>query len=45
MNQLMAKVSSGPNVRQLTAFRTERLCVSVPSNDGIKRGASSLGHN
>src|SRR4051794_20909352 len=30
MNQLMAKVSSVPNGRQLIAFKTERECVSPP---------------
>jgi hypothetical protein len=32
MNQLIANVSSVPSVRQLTAFRIERACVSAPSN-------------
>src|ERR1700716_2971935 len=32
MNQLMANVSSVPSVRQLTAFRTDLVCVSVPRN-------------
>jgi hypothetical protein len=44
MNQLMANVSTVPSVRQLTALRIDLVCVSAPSNDdGIKRGASSLG--
>src|ERR1700712_223335 len=31
-NQLIAKVSSVPRVRQLTALRTDLVCVSVPRN-------------
>jgi hypothetical protein len=33
MNQLIAKVSSVPRVRQLTALRTDLICVSAPRND------------
>jgi hypothetical protein len=32
MNQLIAKVSNVPNVRQLTALRTDLVCVSAPRN-------------
>jgi hypothetical protein len=32
MNQLIANVSSVPNVRQLTALRTDLVCVSAPRN-------------
>jgi hypothetical protein len=32
MNQLIAKVSSVPNVRQLTALSTDLACVSAPLN-------------
>jgi len=39
----MAKVSIVPNVRQPIALRTDRVCVSAPSNDGIKRSASWSG--
>jgi hypothetical protein len=33
MNQLIAKVSSVPRVRQLTALRTDLECVSAPRNE------------
>jgi hypothetical protein len=36
MNQLIAKVSSVPNVRQLTAVRTDLACVSVPRNKATR---------
>jgi len=32
MNQLIANVSSVPKVRQLTALRTDLVCVSAPRN-------------
>jgi hypothetical protein len=32
-NQLIAKVSSVPKVRQLTALSTDLVCVSAPRND------------
>jgi hypothetical protein len=32
-NQLIAKVSNVPRVRQLTAFRTDLACVSAPRNE------------
>jgi hypothetical protein len=38
-NQLIAKVSSVPNVRQLMALRTDLVCVSAPRNK-ITRPAS-----
>src|SRR5471032_630563 len=33
MNQLIAKVSSVPRVRQLMALRTDLVCVSAPRNE------------
>jgi hypothetical protein len=36
MNQLIAKVSSVPRVRQLTALRTDLICVSAPRNDATR---------
>jgi hypothetical protein len=33
MNQLIAKVSSVPRVRQLMALSTDRICVSAPRNE------------
>lgn len=40
-NQLIANVSSVPKVRQLTALRTDLVCVSAPRHD-ITRCASLL---
>jgi hypothetical protein len=40
-NQLIAKVSSVPNVRQLTALRNDLTCVSAPWNEIT--GCASLG--
>jgi hypothetical protein len=42
MNQLIAKVSSVPNARQLTAFRIDLACVSAPRND-LTRAISCCG--
>jgi hypothetical protein len=39
-NQLIANVSSVPKVRQLTAFRTDLVCVSAPRNNKATRPAS-----
>jgi hypothetical protein len=39
-SQLIAKVSSVPKVRQLTALRTDLVCVSAPRNDTT--GCASL---
>ncbi|WP_167558552.1 hypothetical protein [Bradyrhizobium canariense] len=36
MNQLIANVSSVPKVRQLTAFRTDLVCVSTPRNKATR---------
>ena len=36
-NQLMAKMSSVPKVRQLTALSTDLVCVSAPRNDKATR--------
>jgi hypothetical protein len=36
-NQLIANVSRVPNVRQLIAFRMERVCVSAPRNKITRR--------
>jgi hypothetical protein len=36
-NQLIANVSSVPNVRQLTALRIDRACVSAPRNKTTRR--------
>jgi hypothetical protein len=45
MNQLIAKVSTVPNARQLTAFRIDLACVSAPRND-LKRAVSCFdGHS
>jgi hypothetical protein len=41
MNQLIPNVSSVPKVRQLTALRTDRACVSAPRNKTT--GQASLG--
>jgi hypothetical protein len=40
-NQLIANVSSVPNVRQLTALRIDLVCVSAPRNK-VTRHASLL---
>ena len=37
MNQLIPKVSSVPRVRQLTALRTDLVCVSAPRNEPATR--------
>src|SRR3981081_3699747 len=35
MNQLIANVSSVPNVRQVTALSTDLVCVSAPRNNKV----------
>src|ERR1700733_8904424 len=42
MNQLIAKVSSVPMVRQLTALRTDLVCVSAPRNEPTTRDPPCL---
>jgi hypothetical protein len=37
MNQLIANVSSVPNIRQLTALSTDLVCVSAPRNKTTRR--------
>jgi len=36
-SQLIAKVSSVPSIRQLTALRTDLVCVSAPRNKTTRR--------
>jgi hypothetical protein len=38
-NQLIANVSSVPKVRQLTALRIDRACVSAPRNKTTRRAS------
>jgi len=38
-NQLITNVSSVPNVRQLTALRIDRVCVSAPRNKTTRRAS------
>src|SRR4051812_43733779 len=45
MNQLMAKVSSVPSVRQLTALRTDLACVSAPRNSTRQCLPNGVGPN
>jgi hypothetical protein len=44
-NQLMANVSSVPNVRQLMALRTDLVCVSAPRKKITRRASLIFGHN
>jgi hypothetical protein len=44
MNQLIANVSSVPNVRQLTALRTDLVCVSAPRNKTTRHNSLADGN-
>jgi hypothetical protein len=44
-NQLIANVSSVPNVRQLMALRTDLACVSAPRNKITRRASLTFGRN
>jgi hypothetical protein len=44
-NQLIANVSSVPNVRQLMALSTDLVCVSAPRNKVTRRASLTFGHN
>jgi hypothetical protein len=44
-NQLIANVSSVPNVRQLRALRTDLVCVSAPRNKTTRRPSPTFDQN
>jgi hypothetical protein len=44
-NQLIANVSRVPSVRQLMAFRMDRVCVSAPRNKITRRASLFVGQS